>query len=145
MIKTLLVALDDSSRAAGVLASATEVAERFDARMILYRAITIPPEFPAAAHSSHADPLDAALHRSAVAALRALSAGNLRASLEPPVIGTGQPWRAIVEVADQLQVDLIVIGSHGYHGLDRILGTTAGKVANHAHRNVLIVHAEPAR
>jgi len=32
-----------------------------------------------------------------------------------------------------------VIGSHGYGGLDRLLGTTAARVVNHADRNVLIV------
>jgi nucleotide-binding universal stress UspA family protein len=37
-------------------------------------------------------------------------------------------------------VDLIVIGSHGYHGLDRVLGTTAARVSNLARRNVLVVH-----
>jgi nucleotide-binding universal stress UspA family protein len=140
MIRTILVALDDSPRAPGVLAAASEIAERFDARMLLYRTITVPPEFPAAAHSSHADPLVEIMHDKAVAELHALASGNPRASVEPPVIDEGQPWRAIVDAADRLQVDLVVIGSHRYHGLDRILGTTAGKVANHAHRNVLIVH-----
>jgi nucleotide-binding universal stress UspA family protein len=32
-----------------------------------------------------------------------------------------------------------VIGAHGYGKLDRMLGTTAAKVVNHADRNVLIV------
>ena len=35
--------------------------------------------------------------------------------------------------------DLIVIGSHGFGTIDRILGTTAAKVVNHAERNVLVV------
>jgi nucleotide-binding universal stress UspA family protein len=38
-------------------------------------------------------------------------------------------------------VDLIVIGSHGYDALDRLLGTTAAKVVNHADRSVLVVRA----
>ena len=140
MIETILVALDDSPRAPGVLAAASELAERFDARIVLYRAITVPPEFPAAAHASHADPLARLMHEKASSALCALARDNARASVEPPLISSGEPWRAIIETADRLRVDLIVIGSHGYHGLDRILGTTAGKVANHARRNVLIVH-----
>ncbi len=37
-------------------------------------------------------------------------------------------------------MDLIVLGSHGYGGIDRLLGTTAAHVANRAERNVLVVH-----
>ena len=48
-------------------------------------------------------------------------------------------WDGICRAAREEQADLIVIGSHGYHGLDRVLGTTAAKVVNHADRNVLVV------
>ena len=34
---------------------------------------------------------------------------------------------------------MIVIGSHGYGGLDRILGTTAARVVNHALCSVFVV------
>jgi nucleotide-binding universal stress UspA family protein len=33
----------------------------------------------------------------------------------------------------------VVLGSHGYSGFDRILGTTAAKVVNHCDRSVLVV------
>jgi universal stress protein F len=62
-----------------------------------------------------------------------------------PIVRVGPPWRLILEVADALDVDLIVLGSHGYQGWDRILGTTAARVANLAHRNVLIVHERSDR
>ena len=59
----------------------------------------------------------------------------------PPIVVFGDPWRVIVENAANFDVDLIVIGSHRYHGrLDRVLGTVAAKVVNHADRNVLVVH-----
>ena len=35
--------------------------------------------------------------------------------------------------------DLIVVGSHGYSGIDHLLGTTAARVVNHADRSVLVV------
>ena len=38
--------------------------------------------------------------------------------------------------------DLVVIGSHGYGGLDRLLGTTAAKVANRAPCSVLVVRGK---
>ncbi len=139
MIRRLLLALDGSERAAGVLAAAVEVARRFEATLIPFCAIQIPPEFPPAARASHADPLASHLeHEAAQAILRLLE--NVDVKWEAPVIGQGQPWRAILEAAEEHDVDLIVIGSHGYHGIDRVLGTTAGKVANLARRNVLVVH-----
>jgi nucleotide-binding universal stress UspA family protein len=36
------------------------------------------------------------------------------------------------------------VGSHGYHGLDYLLGTNASKVANLAHRDVFVVHDRPS-
>jgi nucleotide-binding universal stress UspA family protein len=59
------------------------------------------------------------------------------------VIRFGVPWRKILDAADELDVDLIVMGSHGYGGFDRLLGTTAAQVANRARRNVLVVHGTP--
>lgn len=58
----------------------------------------------------------------------------------PPIVVQGDPWRCILDVARDLEVDLIVMGNHRYHGLDRVLGTVATKVVNHADRDVLIVH-----
>ncbi|HXX83175.1 MAG TPA: universal stress protein, partial [Casimicrobiaceae bacterium] len=50
----------------------------------------------------------------------------------------GVPWRAVCDVAIADKVDLIVVGSHGYGGVDRIIGTTAAKIVNHAHCSVLV-------
>ena len=58
-----------------------------------------------------------------------------------PIVAIGQPSKVILESAQDLDVDLIVVGSHGYQGWDRLLGTTAANIANHADRNVLVVHA----
>jgi nucleotide-binding universal stress UspA family protein len=141
VIRRLLVALDASARAPHVLAAACEIAQRFAASVVPLRIITIPLDFPPAAHLAHGDPLPAYLTEVATRELGVLL-GSVPAGVvaEAPCIRTGQPWRAIVDAAEELDADLVVIGSHGYHGVDRILGTTAGKVANLSRRNVLIVH-----
>ena len=140
MIRNILVALDGTPIAPRVLASATEIAEQFDARMFLFRAVMLPQEFPAAAaNASPRDALRDVLVREAAQELRRLAAGNARASVEAPVIGHGDPWRAIVDAAERLDVDLTVVGSHLYHWPDRVLGTVAANLANRGHRNVLIV------
>jgi universal stress protein A len=50
--------------------------------------------------------------------------------------GTGH---TILRIADELAVDLIVLGSHGRHGLAALLGSTARSVLNGAKCDVLAV------
>ena len=140
MIRKILVALDGSPRAPGVFDAAAEVAERFGATLHPIRVITVPPEFPAAGAGSGADPLLPIMRQAALEEIEQLLAPRRAAGVAPTTIKVGQPWRMILEAADELDADLIVVGSHGYHGLDRVIGTTAGKVANLAQRNVLVVH-----
>jgi len=53
-------------------------------------------------------------------------------------------WKAIVEVADERDASVIVLGSHGRTGLaDVLLGSVAGAVAAHSRRTVLISHRRP--
>lgn len=50
-------------------------------------------------------------------------------------------WKKIVELADQRDSALIVLGSHGRSGIAEVLvGSVAGAVAAHARRSVLIAH-----
>jgi universal stress protein A len=51
----------------------------------------------------------------------------------------GVPKEEIVEIATQQHIDLIVVGSHGRHGLALLLGSTANSILHHAHCDVLAV------
>lgn len=53
----------------------------------------------------------------------------------------GDTKRMITKRAQELRCDLIVVGSHGRHGLDRLLGSTAEGVLHRAHCDVLAVRA----
>lgn len=139
MIARVLAAVDGSSRAPYVVETATDLVSRYGAAFYLLRTIEVPPEFPAAAAGIPQDKLPAHLAVVATNELAALARGA-NAAVAKILVRVGQPWRTILEVGDELDADLIVMGSHGYYGLDRVLGTTAGKVANLAGRNVLIVH-----
>lgn len=141
MISHILVALDGSERAPGVFAAAVELAARFRASLHPFRAVTVPPEFPAAAAGSRPDPLASHLLERAEEELAEIVAtAPPGMHVAPPVVRFGQAWRLILALGDEIDADLIVVGSHGYHALDRVLGTTAARVANVAHRNVLVVH-----
>jgi universal stress protein A len=54
-------------------------------------------------------------------------------------IELGATGRTILRLASELQTDLIVLGSHGRHGLAALLGSTARTVLNGAACDVLAV------
>lgn len=58
------------------------------------------------------------------------------------LVETGVPvWRRIVEVAEERDAGLVVLGSRGRSGLEYVLlGSVATAVAQHSKRSVLIVH-----
>jgi nucleotide-binding universal stress UspA family protein len=45
----------------------------------------------------------------------------------------------VVEVAEQCQADLIVVGNKGMKGVRRVLGSIPNSIAHEAHCSVLIV------
>jgi len=51
----------------------------------------------------------------------------------------GVPTQEIYRLARQEAVDLIVVGSHGRHGLALLMGSTADGILHHAHCDVLAV------
>jgi nucleotide-binding universal stress UspA family protein len=56
-------------------------------------------------------------------------------------IESAPTWKGIVDLADDREAKLIVLGSHGRHGFtEALVGSVAGAVAAHSRRSVLIVH-----
>ncbi len=140
MFTKILVAVDGSERALAVLTTARDLATRFNALLCPFRAVMIPPEFPPGAQLSYAESLSAHLIACASEELAALMLRAPALQAAVPLVRVGPAWRSILDVAEEIKADLIVIGSHGYGGWDRVIGTTAARVVNHAHRNVLVVH-----
>lgn len=58
---------------------------------------------------------------------------------EQQIIETGPPKHVIINHAKKLNADLIIVGSHGRHGLDFLFGTTADDVTHDAPCDVLVV------
>lgn len=138
-MKRILVALDSSKRAAGVLAAAARMADLADAKLVVFRAIGVPPEMPPELFKVSDLRLEDVLRNNAHTDIARLVAEIPSARIEKILAELATPWDGICRAAREQDVDLIVIGSHGFGGLDRLLGTTAGKVVNHADRNVLVV------
>ncbi|MBV8430578.1 MAG: universal stress protein, partial [Solirubrobacterales bacterium] len=61
-------------------------------------------------------------------------------------VETTPAFKAIIQVAEQRDASLIVLGSHGRRSLAQtLLGSVASDVANHSPRSVLIVHRRPGQ
>ena len=57
-----------------------------------------------------------------------------------PMVRVGEPRKTIIEVAERLPADLLVIGAHNKRSvLDVVLGGTAGHVSRHATCPVIMV------
>ncbi len=55
------------------------------------------------------------------------------------ILTMGSPKAIIINKTEELKIDLIVIGSHGRHGLALLMGSTASSVLSHAPCDVLAV------
>lgn len=141
----LLVAVDASPRAAGVLRSAVALARAHGGKLILFRAVGLPLDIPPEAFSQPPAALPAILEAKAKTELESRAGDVPKELFEKTAVRLGVPWEAICQAAHEEDVDLIVIGSHGFSGIDRLLGTTAGRVVNHADRSVLVVREPPQR
>jgi len=135
----ILVALDTSPRAVAVLTAAAGVAGRMGAKLLLFHAVGIPHEVPREAFSMSPEEFAARLDELGKQYVERMKATLPAGIAAETIIEDGVGWRAICAAADRHHVDLVVIGSHGYSGADRLLGTTAAKVVNHATCSVLVV------
>ena len=140
-MKRILVAIDGSERQRGVLDAAIGLAQKTRAKLVLFRSVGIPRELPEHALGKTPDEVVRLLEDRARAEL-----GEQVRLIDPDLVGgvriaIGVAWQAINLAARDEDADVIVIGSHGYGAVDRVLGTTAAKVVNHADRSVLVVRA----
>ena len=140
-MKKILVGIDCSAHSDVVLAAAVRLAAPLGAKLHLFRGVGVPREVPAVAWSVAPAELEFVLEREALAELDASAQKVPADMLAGTSVALGTPWEAVCEAARRENADLIVIGSHGFGGLDRLVGTTAAKIVNHADRSVLVVRA----
>jgi len=69
-------------------------------------------------------------------------ANTLEIPTENQWVEFGSPNRDIVRLSEENQIDLIVVGSHGRHGIQLLLGSTANGVLHHAKCDVLAVRLQ---
>ncbi len=138
----ILAAVDLSPESAQVLDKAREQAQQSGARLSavtvvkpltqVYGGVDIAPL------SGGAVSFEEQAMRQAETQLRELGAQYGVAAGDAHVI-LGAPAYDIRELARRLDTDLIVIGTHGRHGLGLLLGSTANAVLHGVERDVLVV------
>ena len=136
--------MDGTSRANALLREALAFARGMQAKLVLVQVVELPKNFPVEAYSLAPKDVTRLLELRAREQLEGFArdlpsdvAGGIR-------VETGVPWQAICHAAQTEDVDLIFLGTHGNDANDRLLGTTAAKVANNSDRPVLIFRHPPA-
>jgi universal stress protein F len=144
-VKQILVALDESERAPHVLEAAVTHARAVGGQLQLLRVCPLYPYTALAYSSPVPQALPDLLEDEARRQLTELAHGIPAAVRGPVHVRVGVPWQQVCAVAVELDVDLIIIGAHGYHVIERVLGTTSARVVNHADRTVMVVRSPDQR
>src|SRR5258707_14267070 len=149
MFKTILVPLDGSPLAEQALTPAREVARRTGANGILARAAQMEPAHAIVESAYGMIYPEPAVDRPIVEARDYLKSIQSRLAVRGAVLRTmvaeGDAASAIVDIAGQAKVDLIVMSTHGYSGLTRWwLGSVAEKVLRAASCPVLVTRSRRA-
>ena len=146
MFNRILVPVDGSSRSLQAVERATSIAKAFGGHVFAL-ALIVPSPFAAVGHigtGAHGQQLDPA-QRQAIAAIRAASelVKSQGVLVDARVVESHITWKGILEFANILGIDLIVMGAHGQRGPEHlILGSVTQQVLRHAALPVMIVQDE---
>jgi universal stress protein A len=144
--RRFLLTIDFSEHSKKTTEHAIQLATFTGAGIIVCHVFQI-PDYPAAFYQglytehelvkSHVEMAKREANTQLAAVTEQITAIGLKAE---SILRVGNPFEEIVNAARELGVDLIVIGSHGYRGLERLLlGSTAERVVQYAKCPVLVV------
>jgi nucleotide-binding universal stress UspA family protein len=141
MYKTILVPLDGSQCAEGILPHVEELAKRFESELILLRVVDhIPPLVTKSVAQLRKEDFEQG-HKTAEAYLSA-QAEELREKglgVKTEILHGGAV-NAIIQAAQDEDVDLIAMGSHGRSGLSQAFyGSVASGVLHRVDRPLLLI------
>ena len=130
MFKKILVSLDGSVLAEGILPVVTPLAERLNSTIVLLSVVD-----PVVNQASVVSRNEKQLELEAVAERLA----NVKLKYEVRVV-VGSPYPTIVDAADNAGCDLIAMSTHGRGGLSRgVMGSVADQVMRNSHVPTLLV------
>jgi len=134
--RKILVATDGSKFSTIAVAKAIDFAKAYGGALVVVSVVDVPTEFYAEAPQAVDDMVRKAKEYTAAVKKQA-EAASVKAET---FVGEAEAWEAIVKLAAEQKVDMIVMGSHGRTGLRRLLmGSVTEKVIGHAACPVLVV------
>jgi nucleotide-binding universal stress UspA family protein len=141
-IRSILLPVDFTSCTDAATAAASLFAERFDAKITLVHVVQV-PLYPGLTLL----PIPDILGQIETAAREGLDAAAARLA-HLSVVGTalrrGVIWEQILMAADEVEADLIVMGTHGREGIARaLMGSVTEKIVRMARAPVMTIHAKP--
>ena len=145
----ILLAIDDSKFSEAAAETVIEQARPHGTEVRILHVLESPPLLVARELGGFEPALESALEfqKQQAEAVVAKAAELLRAQglKVTAAVEMGDPKSKILDVAEEWQADLIVLGSHGRTGLNRFLmGSVSDAVARHACCSVEIVRICPA-
>jgi len=147
-VRKILVTTDLSNESIVGVRYAAALAEKIGAAVALLHVVELPPPPPMPGMRAMTYSLqDSKITKYARARLKTLakreSSGDLNLT---PILRSGNSSYGIITAARERAVDLIVIATHGYSGVNRfLLGSTTERVVRHAPCPVLTVPARTTR
>lgn len=137
--KTVLVPVDFSTASADALQTAMQLVAQPKDLHVLY--VTLPPVTLSTPEGWATDNAPARA-QAAAQQLSKFLAGH-HASEVTQLIREGDPGLMIADYADEAHADLIVMPSHGYHGVARVLlGSVTERVLRHAKCPILVLRRQ---
>lgn len=142
MFKHILVPLDGSTHAECALPVAARIAGATGAKITLVRVAAVPERAPLGVPPDIEQQFLTAEFDEAKRYLEAIAtSGSLPGLLIETTVLNGPVEPTLLDAAQSLHADLIVMCSHGYTGLKRwVLGSVTLHVARHSPVSVLILH-----
>lgn len=141
-IRTIVVGLDASPRAASVLASAVELANKYGAKLAVVRGVGLPVDFPETIVPMSGGELADKLLDASKASLAREVANVPKEMITKCEARFGVAWQVVCDMATEVHADVVVVGTHNRNALDWFMGTTASRITNHAPCSVLVVRAQ---
>jgi universal stress protein A len=141
MYKNILCAVDLEQGGKSVCQRAVELVRHYDAKLTLLHVVehfpedrsntVVPPENkdPAEYHENFA--------RNALSDM--VNRLDYADATYEVLFTTRSAWHEIVRYAEESGTELIVVGSHGTHGIAALFGSTANSIVKHAPCDVLAV------
>ncbi len=142
--KTILVPHDFGTGSDHALSYAVDLAKALGAELVVMHAYEIPMiGFPDGNIVATPELMTRVLEGAGVGLKKAIEPFANAGVAIRSVVKQGPTWQTIIETATELGAGMIVMGTHGRHGLPRaLLGSVAEKVVRSAQCPVLTVHSE---